>query len=111
MASYGRNKFESVPTDTGTSFPGPVARWVDFLAGPLALGASGLTFFMAYTLTVPSPSDLRIAANPVSSTAGVPSAAPAALPVTGMSKVSQPGPAVGAGTTISINEEPAAPRF
>lgn len=35
------------------------------MAGPLAMGASGLTFFLAFTLAVPSPGDVASSATPV----------------------------------------------
>lgn len=94
MALLSSNDFESVPPDSDTRSTGRFARCVDFLAGPLAMGASGLTFFLAYTLTVPPADDLLGSVKPALIVAAAePGAAPVTMPATGLSEVLRPVPA------------------
>ena len=67
MTSFNSNTFESDPSgiDASGRGSGRIATFLDALAGPLAIGASGLTFFLASTLAVPPADDLRVSITPV----------------------------------------------
>ena len=58
MASCNNSDLSSVPSVLETASAPPLAKALDWLAGPLALTAAGLTFFAAYDLTVTQPPDL-----------------------------------------------------
>lgn len=58
MASCNNSDLRSVPSVLETASAPTLARVLDWLAGPLALAAAGLTFFAAYDLTVTQPADL-----------------------------------------------------
>ena len=58
MASSNNSDLRSVPSVLETASAPTLARVLDFLAGPLALAAAGMTFFAAYDLTVTQPPDL-----------------------------------------------------
>ena len=58
MASRNNSDLRSVPSVLETASAPPLARALDWLAGPLALAAASLTFFAAYDLTVTQPPDL-----------------------------------------------------
>ncbi len=58
MASCNNNDLHSVPSIYETASAPTFARVLDWLAGPLALAAAGLTFFAAYDLTVSQPPEL-----------------------------------------------------
>ena len=58
MASCNNSDLRSVPSVLDTASAPTLARVLDWLAGPLALAAAGLTFFAAYDLTVTQPADL-----------------------------------------------------
>ena len=58
MASCNNSDLRSVPSVLETASAPTLASALDWLAGPLALAAAGLTFFAAYDLTVTQPPDL-----------------------------------------------------
>ena len=58
MDSCNNSDLRNVPSVLETARAPTLARAVDWLAGPLALAAAGLTFFAAYDLTVTQPADL-----------------------------------------------------
>ena len=58
MASCNNSDLSSVPSVLETASAPPLGKALDWLAGPLALTAAGLTFFAAYDLTVTQPPDL-----------------------------------------------------
>ena len=64
MASYNNNHLRSVPSVLPTARAPTLARVIDFVAGPLALVAAGITFFAAYDLTVTQPPDLFTGVQP-----------------------------------------------
>ena len=65
MSSCNNNDFRGLPSVLNTAGPSMLARGLDFLAGPLALAAAGLTFFMAFELTVTQPADVLTIVDPV----------------------------------------------
>ena len=65
MASCNNSDLRSVPSVLETENAPTLARALDWLAGPLALAAAGLTFFAAYDLTVTQPADLFSGVQPV----------------------------------------------
>jgi hypothetical protein len=64
MSSYQTHDFRDLPSVINTASPSMLVRTLDFLAGPLALAAAALTFFMAYELTVALPTGLLAVAEP-----------------------------------------------
>lgn len=64
MASRNNSDLRSAPSVLDTASAPTFARVLDFLAGPLALVAAGLTFFAAYDLTVNQPPDLFTGVQP-----------------------------------------------
>ena len=64
MASCNNSDLRSVPSVLETASALTLARVLDFLAGPLALAAAGVTFFAAYDLTVTQPPDLFTGVQP-----------------------------------------------
>ena len=64
MASCNNSDLRSVPSVLETASAPTLASALDWLAGPLALTAAGLTFFAAYDLTVTQPPDLFTGVQP-----------------------------------------------
>lgn len=64
MALCNNSDLRSVPSVLETESAPTLARVLDWLAGPLALAAAGLTFFAAYDLTVTQPADLFTGVQP-----------------------------------------------
>jgi hypothetical protein len=64
MSSYKSHDFRGLPSVIDTAGPSRLVRTLDFLVGPLALASAGLTFFMAYELTVALPTELLVVAEP-----------------------------------------------
>jgi hypothetical protein len=98
MSSCKSNDFGGRPSVHNTVGPSWFVRALDFLAGPLALAAAGLTFFMAYELTVAQPADWLVIVEPVPSLAVV---APQPQ-ISRTADVSGPVPAQADAKTISM---------
>lgn len=64
MALFKNSDMRSAPSVLATASAPTLARVLDFLAGPLALVAAGMTFFAAYDLTVTQPPDLFTGVQP-----------------------------------------------
>ena len=112
MASRNHSDLRGAPSVLETAGGQRLAKVLDFLAGPVALAAAGLTFFAAYDLTVNQPPDLFTGVQPaIAHAASAQVAAPLQLDssgtVNGHSGVSAPEKL----KTISMLSGPAPLRY